>query len=102
MPANAEILNYKKDGTPFWNELVIQPLVDGSGNILFTASFILDVTERKKDESLLKLQEKIFTGINAGEELGDLLQKICDVIESFFPRARFARSFSRRRMVAGL
>ncbi|WP_186667915.1 GGDEF and EAL domain-containing protein [Sporosarcina sp. BP05] len=84
MPANAEILNYKKDGTPFWNELVIQPIVDSSGNILFTASFILDVTERKKDESLLKLQEKIFTGINAGVELGDLLQKICDVIESYF------------------
>ncbi len=55
------------------------------GKTLFTASFILDVTERKKDESLLKLQEKIFTGINEGEELGDLLQKICDVIESFFP-----------------
>lgn len=85
MPAHAEILNYKKDGTPFWNELVIQPLVDSSGNVLFNTSFILDVTERKKDESLLKLQEKIFTGINAGEELGYLLQKICDVIESFFP-----------------
>lgn len=85
MPANAEILNYKKDGTPFWNELVIQPLVNDNGKILFTASFILDITERKKDESLLKLQEKIFTGINAGEELGYLLQKICDVIESFFP-----------------
>ncbi|KAA0955654.1 EAL domain-containing protein [Sporosarcina sp. ANT_H38] len=85
MPANAEMLHYKKDGTPFWNELVIQPLVDGSGNILFTASFILDVTERKKDESLLKLQEQIFTGINAGEELGYLLQKICHVVESFFP-----------------
>lgn len=84
MHANAEILNYKKDGTPFWNELVIQPLVTSSGEILCTASFILDVTERKKDVSLLKLQEKIFTGINAGEELGYLLQKICDVIETYF------------------
>jgi PAS domain S-box-containing protein len=85
MPANAEILNYKKDGTPFWNELVIQPLVNRKGKILFTSSFMLDVTERKRDEALLKLQEQIFTGINEGEELGDLLQKICDVAESFFP-----------------
>ena len=46
----AEILNYKKDGTPFWNELVIQPLVDNEGKILYIASFILDVTERKKGE----------------------------------------------------
>ncbi|MEK5067223.1 putative bifunctional diguanylate cyclase/phosphodiesterase [Sporosarcina sp. FSL K6-1508] len=85
MPANAEILHYKKDGTPFWNELVIQPLVDERGKVLFTASFILDVTERKKDESLLRLQEAIFSGINAGEELTDLLQKIGNVVESFFP-----------------
>ena len=35
MPANAEILNYKKDGTPFWNELVIQPIVDGKVGIFY-------------------------------------------------------------------
>lgn len=86
MPANAEVLNYKKDGTPFWNELVIQPLVDEKGETLFIASFILDVTERKKDESLLRLQEVIFSGINAGEEITDLLQEIGTVVESFFPK----------------
>ena len=102
MPANAEILNYKKDGTPFWNELVIQPIVDGSGNILFTASFILDVTERKKDESLLKLQEKIFTGINAGVSLAIYCKKYVMLSNRTFLRAQFAPSFSRRRMVAGL
>ena len=59
-PVNEEILNYKKDGTPFWNELVMQPLVTDTGENLFTASFILDVTKRKKDEALLRLQEKIF------------------------------------------
>ena len=84
-PVNEVVLNYKKDGTPFWNELVIQPIVDEKGENLFTASFILDVTNRKKDEALLKLQKQIFTGINEGEELGSLLQRICDVIESFFP-----------------
>jgi len=86
MPANAEVLNYKNDGTPFWNELVIQPIVDGKGEALFIASFTLDVTERKKDESLLRLQEAIFSGINAGVELSDLLQKIGTVVESFFPK----------------
>ncbi|WP_399629315.1 EAL domain-containing protein [Sporosarcina sp. SG10008] len=86
MPANAEILHYRKDGTPFWNELVIQPLVDEKGEVLFTSSFILDVTERKKDESLLRLQEEIFLGINTGAELSDLLQKIGTVVESFFPK----------------
>ncbi len=85
IPANAEILSYKKDGTPFWNELVIQPLVDAKGEVLFTMSFILDVTERKKDEFLLRLQEDIFQGINTGEEPSSLIRKIGIVAKSFFP-----------------
>ena len=96
MPVNAEMLNYKNNGTPFWNELVMQPLVDGKGEALFTASFTLDVTERKKDESLLRLQEAIFSGINAGVDLTDLLRKIRTVVESFFPkRIRMFDSFQR-------
>ncbi|WP_318617006.1 EAL domain-containing protein [Sporosarcina sp. YIM B06819] len=84
MSANAEVLNYKKDGTPFWNELVIQPIIDERGANLFTIVFSLDVTERKKDNILLELQEDIFVGINAGEEAGILFQKIANVIKSFF------------------
>lgn len=82
---NEEILNYKKDGTPFWNELVIQPIINGDGEILFNASFMLDVTGRKKNESLLKLQESIFKGINEGQELDEVLQNINTVAESFLP-----------------
>ena len=85
MPANAEMLNYKKDGTPFWNELVIQPIVDGKGEYFIYCILHFDVTERKKDESLLKLQEKIFSGINAGVELTIYCKKYETVIESFFP-----------------
>ncbi|CAM3135246.1 GGDEF domain-containing protein [Filibacter tadaridae] len=85
LPVNAEVLNYKKNGTPFWNELVIQPLVDGKGEVLFNASFSLDVTNRKKDEFLLKIQEKIFTGMNEKKQLSDLLQDICHFVESFYP-----------------
>lgn len=84
-PVNEEVLNYKKDGTPFWNELVIQPIVSGKGEVLFNASFILDVTKRKKIESLLKLQESIFKGINEGLELDEVLYDINEVVESFLP-----------------
>ena len=74
-PVNEEVLNYKKDGTPFWNELVIQPIVEWKRRNSFQASFILDVTNRKKDESLLKLQKQIFIGINEGEELRIVIAK---------------------------
>ncbi|MFD1929371.1 EAL domain-containing protein [Sporosarcina siberiensis] len=81
--ANAELLLYRKDGTPFWSELVIQPLVNGNGETLLIASYILDITKRKTDESLLDLTKQIFKGINDGEELSVLLQKICTVAESY-------------------
>jgi non-specific serine/threonine protein kinase len=28
------LLNYKKDGTPFWNLLTISPIKDNDGNVL--------------------------------------------------------------------
>jgi len=28
------LLNYKKDGTPFWNLLTISPIKDDDGNVL--------------------------------------------------------------------
>lgn len=85
IPVNVEILNYKKDGTPFWNELVIQPIVNNEGKVLFNASFMLDVTNRKKDELLLKFQKKIFMGINEGLDIDGLMENVCDVVETFLP-----------------
>ena len=32
-----DILNYKKDGTKFWNRLRIRPLYDDNGNVMFYA-----------------------------------------------------------------
>jgi PAS domain S-box-containing protein len=48
MPVHTEVLNYRKDGTPFWNELVIQPLRDEAGTLLFYIGLQLDVTNRKQ------------------------------------------------------
>lgn len=84
-PVNKELLYYKKDGTPFWNEVVIQPVLNEEKIVLYNVSFILDITGRKKDEALLKLQETIFSRINQGEELSTLLQEICNMAESFLP-----------------
>ena len=32
-----DILNYRKDGTPFWNRLRIRPLYDDNGKLLYFA-----------------------------------------------------------------
>ena len=83
-PIHTELLNYRKDGTPFWNELIIQPLRDEHGTLLFYIGLQLDVTIRKQTEALFDVQQEIYQGIEKGYSLGVLLQKICDVVESFF------------------
>ena len=81
---HTELLNYRKDGTPFWNELVIQPLRDEKGTLLFYIGLQTDVTNRKQTEALFVVQQEIYQGIEKGYALSVLLQKVCDVAERFF------------------
>lgn len=45
-----DILNYRKDGTTFWNALFISPVVDDSGEIVYFFGSQHDVTEQKERE----------------------------------------------------
>ena len=46
-----EIRNYRKDGTPFWNELTVAPIYD-DGELAHYVGFQNDVTDRKRAERL--------------------------------------------------
>lgn len=46
-----EIRNYKRDGTPFWNELTVAPVYDGDALVHYVG-FQNDVTDRKTAERL--------------------------------------------------
>lgn len=45
-----ELLNYRKDGSSFWNALFISPVHDETGELLFFFSSQLDVTDRRRRE----------------------------------------------------
>ena len=45
-----EILNYKKDGTPFWNSLVISPVRDEAKELLYFFALQFDVSAQKNAE----------------------------------------------------
>jgi diguanylate cyclase (GGDEF)-like protein/PAS domain S-box-containing protein len=40
--------NYRKDGTQFWNEMLVQPLRGAEGNVTHFVGFHRDVTERER------------------------------------------------------
>ena len=50
-PITVEIRNYRKDGTPFWNELTVAPVYDGD-DVAHYVGFQNDVTARKSAERL--------------------------------------------------
>lgn len=49
-----EIRNYKKNGTLFWNELIISPVKDKAGNVTHFIGVQNDITDRKKYETELR------------------------------------------------
>ena len=59
-PFHGEILNYRKDGTPFWNDLSINPVFDEAGNVTQFVGIQRDVTQRKLAEESLRIAAVAF------------------------------------------
>ncbi|MEO6244441.1 MAG: PAS domain S-box protein [Opitutaceae bacterium] len=49
-----EILNYRKDGTAFWNELTVSPVRDEQGRLIHFIGVTRDITARKEAEGQLE------------------------------------------------
>lgn len=55
-----DILNYKRDGTPFWNALFVSPVSNEDGELQFFFASQLDVTDRKESEHALIAEKARF------------------------------------------
>ena len=58
-----EIVNYRKDGSEFWNELNINPIFDRHQNISQFIYFHRDISNRKRLESELSTSENQFRSL---------------------------------------
>jgi PAS domain S-box-containing protein len=58
-PVSVDILNYRADGTPFWNRLTITPIADEEGAVTHYLGFQDDITERKRTERLVALLNRV-------------------------------------------
>ena len=57
-PIRQEVLNYRKDGTPFWTELNIVPVADEQGRYTHWVSVQRDTTARRQQLDELKEREQ--------------------------------------------
>jgi len=75
-----DILNYKADGTTFWNALYLGPIFDHDGHLLYFFASQMDVTERRAtQQSSLQAQKMEAIGqLTAGmaHDFNNLLQVI--------------------------
>ena len=54
-----ELLNYKRDGTPFWNAVYIAPVFDREGSLLYFFASQLDITRRRTSEQAFHQAQKM-------------------------------------------
>ena len=55
---SVELLNYRQDGTEFWNRVSIAPITDADGRVTEWVGFQEDITEFKTREAALKRQNE--------------------------------------------
>ena len=58
-PVVAELVNYRRDGTPFWNRVHLAPVDDETGAVTHYVGFQQDVTERKRTEQLIRVLNRV-------------------------------------------
>ncbi|PZO39822.1 MAG: hypothetical protein DCF19_13085 [Pseudanabaena frigida] len=77
------IRNYRKDGSLFWNELHISPILDENGNVTHFIGIQTDITKRKEAEKDLKRQMRLTVLLN---RITDEIRQSLD-IDSIFQTA---------------
>jgi PAS domain S-box-containing protein len=82
---SVELLNYKRDGTPFWNGVFIAPVHDQAGKLIYFFASQLDVTRRRTSEQAFRQAQKMEAvgQLTAGlaHDFNNLLQVIAGNLE---------------------
>ena len=61
---SVELLNYRKDGSAFWNDLAISPVRDESGRVIYHFASQRDVTERRRTEQMEAMERHLLMEVD--------------------------------------
>ena len=78
-----EILNYRKDGTPFWNRLSITPVRDSSNQVTHFIGVQSDITPQKDAEEALRQAKTELEAANSRMKLE--LEMAAGIQQAFLP-----------------
>ena len=87
-PFRGELLNYRKDGTTYWNELSISPVHDAAGRLTHFVGVTNDVTARRDTEAAFAAaQERLGLIVEGALEHGIVSLNLGGQITSWNPGA---------------
>jgi PAS domain S-box-containing protein len=61
---DVELLNYKKDGTAFWNQLHLSPILDDDGGLAYYFASQIDVSEFRKVQDLEAAEHRLLKEVD--------------------------------------
>jgi PAS domain S-box-containing protein len=62
--ATVELMNYRKDGSTFWNQLALSPVCDDQGRLLYVFGSQHDVTARRRAEELETAERRLMREVD--------------------------------------
>ncbi|MCC7367108.1 MAG: response regulator [Chloroflexi bacterium] len=80
-----EVLNYRKDGRPYWNRIAAQPVRDDTGALVGYTTIEMDVTEQRRAQAIERDRYEILEAIARHRPVEDVLRLIVQLIERQMP-----------------
>ncbi len=80
---SGELLNYRKDGSTFWNALSINPVRDEHGELTHFVGIQRNVTERRTQDSQIKLAAQVFAQSSEGVIVTNACNEVVMVNQAF-------------------
>ncbi len=82
LPFHGEILNYRKNGKPFWNELSITPVYDNLGELAQFVGVQRDITESKQARQREHIRNQVLELLAKDARLPDILDALARSVEA--------------------
>ena len=84
---DVEILNYRKDGHPYWVSMEVRPILDNHGSVSHFIALGFDISERKRQEFRRKIETIVAKIITLGSDLDTIPTRCLEHLAEVFGAA---------------